>query len=188
MTNQKHTPGPWKLHKQRPTMAEPSHRVLDTAGLLVAEGRAAGGPLRQATENAILIAAASALLAENARLREALQRLLRAFEVDSEQAPESNILDCWQINSTAIAQARKALAAQGGEAICSAVGFWSPHMCSDIPARLEVPGSSLAQSFPCEFNHCRNLAVSKAPNPVHSIGHPISHSTQGGFNFPPTPN
>lgn len=63
MSKQKHTPGPWGIHKLRPTMVYPSHLVFDQRGFLVAEGRAAGGPLRQATANAKLIATAPELLA-----------------------------------------------------------------------------------------------------------------------------
>lgn len=55
-TNQfKATARPWSVQSQRPTMINPEHRIIDAHGLLVAQGRAAGGPLKQATKNAVLI-------------------------------------------------------------------------------------------------------------------------------------
>ena len=53
------------------------------------------------------------LRAENERLREALQRLDRAYTVDYDQAPNLDIRTCYETNSQAHAQARTALTSQG---------------------------------------------------------------------------
>lgn len=39
----------------------------------------------------------------------ALQRVLRAFEADSERAPQLDVRTCWETNSQAVAQARAVL-------------------------------------------------------------------------------
>jgi hypothetical protein len=48
--------------------------------------------------------------AERDRMREALQRVVRAFEADAEQVPTMDVLTSWETNGQAIAQARAALA------------------------------------------------------------------------------
>lgn len=86
-TAPQHTAPKWRIHTQRPTMAEPSHRIVDTSGLLVAEGRAAGGPLSQATAHAKLIIesvnSAPRLKREHAEMLAALKKSvsdMRYFE------------------------------------------------------------------------------------------------------------
>ena len=47
--------GGWRIVRGKPTMGEPSVRIVDHLGGLVAEARAAGGPLREATNHAKII-------------------------------------------------------------------------------------------------------------------------------------
>lgn len=49
------------------------------------------------------------LIRQRDELAGALQRLLRAFESDTEQVPHLDVKTCWQTNSAAIEQARQAL-------------------------------------------------------------------------------
>lgn len=55
----------------------------------------------------------AALQSENKALREALVRVVRAFESDSERVPDMDVRTCWETNGAAIEQARTALALAG---------------------------------------------------------------------------
>lgn len=118
-TNQfKATARPWSVQSQRPTMINPEHRIIDAHGLLVAQGRAAGGPLKQATENAVLIVKAvnaydpegfnlnklkaelyEAGMAEHAALvavAEAAKKFRKAFNSSNEESIRAALEDMYE--------------------------------------------------------------------------------------------
>lgn len=71
MTNEaKHTPGPWRLHDM-----EAATVVQSATGYAIADCNATKYSDSENDANARLIASAPALVAENARLREALGRI-----------------------------------------------------------------------------------------------------------------
>lgn len=106
------------MQSQRPTMINPEHRIIDAHGLLVAQGRAAGGPLKQATENAVLIVKAvnaydpegfnlnklkaelyEAGMAEHAALvavAEAAKKFRKAFNSSNEESIRAALEDMYE--------------------------------------------------------------------------------------------
>jgi hypothetical protein len=67
-------------------------------------------------------------------------------------------------------------------------------LCCEVGTRLAIALCTAglgqrrrsSQLAPCELDHCRNLSVSNRLKSVHPGGHPMSHSTHGGFSVPPT--
>lgn len=115
MTQQTGTPGPWASFWNGDAVVPADHinrryggaedAALDRDGFAqvicrVKHDRHGRG---DRAANARLIASAPAL-------RDALRRLLRAFESDAERVPDQDVRTAWETNSAAVAQARAALA------------------------------------------------------------------------------
>lgn len=61
-----------------------------------------------------------------------------------------------------------------------------PDLAAEVQQLAGGVAGLAAQHLPCEADHCRNLSIAETAQSVHPSGHPMSHSTHGGFNGPPT--
>ena len=107
MNESKHTAGPWfaQANWEIQSAVQTEIPVIVAKTIAVAD-------LHEREANAELIASAPSLLAENAWLREALKRLLSAYEADVRAG--IGIAQSWETNGQAIDQALTALAEGGG--------------------------------------------------------------------------